>query len=75
MKEDITARGLRLWLTMQVAGAEALSDAIEHGFMTAEYAKSELRKDPDGEILSPARLALLTFRYAPHICARRRRTN
>ena len=59
------ARGLRLWLTMQVLGSNVLSEAIEHGFMIAEYAERELRKITDIEILSPAQLAILNFRFAP----------
>ena len=59
------ARGLRLWLTMQVTGTDGLSSAIEHGFMIAEYAEKALRKEKAVEIISPAQLAILTFRYAP----------
>ena len=59
------ARGLRLWLTLQVLGQNALSDAIEHGIQIAEYAEKELQKTADIEILSPAQLAILTFRFAP----------
>lgn len=59
------ARGLRLWLTMQVLGRNVLSEAIEHGFMITECAERELRKTADIEILSPAQLAILTFRFAP----------
>lgn len=60
------ARGLRLWLTLQVLGQNTLSDAIEHGIQIAEYAEKELQKTADIEILSPAQLAILTFRFAPN---------
>lgn len=60
------ARGLRLWLTMQVLGSNVLSEAIEHGFVIAECAEKELRKIADVEIISPAQLAILTFRFAPN---------
>ena len=59
------ARGLKLWLTLQVMGSDAVSDAIAHGFRMAEYAQEELLKNPDIEILSPARLSTLNFRYNP----------
>lgn len=59
------ARGLRLWLTMQVLGCDVLSDAIDHGCKIAEYAERELKKEKDIEIISSAQLAILTYRYAP----------
>lgn len=59
------ARGLKLWLTLQVMGSSAVSDAIAHGFHLAECAQQELVKNRDVEIVSPARLATLNFRYAP----------
>lgn len=59
------ARGLKLWLTMQVLGCDVLSTAIEHGFQLAQWAEEELKKEKDVEIISPAQLAIVTFRYAP----------
>lgn len=59
------ARGLKLWITLQVMGSSAVSDAIAHGFHLAECAQQELLKNRDVEIVSPARLATLNFRYAP----------
>lgn len=59
------ARGLKLWLTLQVMGSDAVSDAISHGFHLAESAQEELLKTPDIEILSPARMSTLNFRYNP----------
>lgn len=59
------ARGLKLWLTMQVLGCDTLSDAIEHGFTITEWAGKELHKEKDIEIVSYPQLAILNFRYAP----------
>lgn len=59
------ARGLKLWLTLQVAGSDMLGEAIEHGFLLAEWAEEELKKNNDVEILSPAQLAIINFRFAP----------
>lgn len=59
------ARGLKLWLTLQVLGTELLGSAIEQGFKQAKWAEEEVRGRKNWEILSPAQLAMLNFRYAP----------
>ncbi|SFB99681.1 Glutamate or tyrosine decarboxylase [Parapedobacter composti] len=59
------ARGLRLWLTLQGLGSLGMSEAIEHGFQLAAWAEDELRKKKYWEIVSPAQLAIVNFRYAP----------
>lgn len=59
------ARGLKLWLTLQILGTDLIGSAIEHGFQLANWAEEALRVLPDWEIISPAQLAMLTFRYAP----------
>ena len=59
------ARGLKLWLTLQILGTDLIGSAIEHGFQLANWAEEALRMFPDWEIISPAQLAMLNFRYAP----------
>ena len=59
------ARGLKLWFTLQAMGSEGLAEAVEHGFTLARWAEDEARKNPDIEIVSPAQMAMLNFRYAP----------
>lgn len=59
------ARGLKLWLTLQVAGSDAMAHAIEHGFQLAQWAEEELRRHPCWEVVTPAQLAIVNFRYAP----------
>lgn len=59
------ARGLKLWFTMQVMGSDAVSDAIDHGFHLAEYAEKILRQNPEVEIVSPAHMAVINFRFNP----------
>lgn len=59
------ARGLKLWLTLQVIGSDRLGEAIEHGFVLAEWAEDELMKNTEVEIVSPAQLAIINFRYSP----------
>lgn len=59
------ARGLKLWLTLQVLGTDLISSAIEQGFTLATWADEEVRKMKHWEVVSPAQLAILNFRYAP----------
>ena len=73
------ARGLKLWFTLQVMGADGMADCIEHGFDLARWAEEELRATPEVEIVSPAQMAMVNFRFVPagtseeerdEICAR-----
>lgn len=59
------ARSLKLWLTLQVLGTDAVGKVIEHGFQLAKWAEAEIKKYRDWEIISPAQLAIINFRYAP----------
>lgn len=59
------ARAMKLWFTMRVLGSKALGRLIDHGFSLAERAEVELQQMRDWEILSPATLAIVVFRYAP----------
>lgn len=59
------ARGLKLWLTLQVLGSDVVSDAIDHGFYLAKLVQSELEKLDDIEIVSPACLAMINFCFNP----------
>lgn len=58
------ARSLKLWLTLQAVGSSKVGKFIEHGCAMAELAEKIIREDPDWEILSPARLGIVNFRYA-----------
>lgn len=57
------ARGLKLWLTLQVLGTRLIGSAIEHGFQLAEWAQEALEELENWEIVSKAQLAMLNFRY------------
>lgn len=59
------ARGLKLWLTLQVLGTELMSAAIERGFQLAQWAQDAVSCMPNWEIIAPAQMAMLNFRYAP----------
>jgi glutamate/tyrosine decarboxylase-like PLP-dependent enzyme len=56
-------RALKVWLSMNTFGLTAFRDAITRGFELAEFAEHELRKRRDCEILSPAEMAIVAFRF------------
>ena len=58
-------RALKLWMTFKVFGLEAISEAIAVGFENAEKAESLLREAGCWEIVTPAQMAIVTFRYQP----------
>lgn len=59
------ARCLKLWLTLQTLGTEAMGETIDHGCALAELAEQEVAALPDWEIVSHAQLGVVNFRYAP----------
>ena len=58
-------RALKLWMSFKVFGLDAISRAIEAGFDNAELAESLLRQAGCWEIVTPAQMAIVTFRYQP----------
>jgi aromatic-L-amino-acid/L-tryptophan decarboxylase len=55
---------LKLWLSLKVYGVAAFREAIEHGLALAEHAERTLRADSRWEVVTPARLGIVTFRLA-----------
>ena len=58
-------RALKLWMSFKVFGLDAISDAIAVGFENAELAERLLRQAGCWEIVTPAQMAIVTFRYKP----------
>jgi len=58
-------RALKVWMSLQVFGAEAFAAAIDRTMRLAEFAEAQLRKDALWEITSRAQMAVVTFRYVP----------
>jgi aromatic-L-amino-acid decarboxylase len=56
-------RALKLWMSLQVFGADAFAAALERTFYLAECAEKELRVRNNWEITSSAQMAVVTFRY------------
>lgn len=59
------ARAMKLWFSMQLLGLKAISDAINHGFALAEVVQSSLECLPNWEIISPAQMGIICFRFKP----------
>ncbi len=58
-------RALKFWMSLKVFGLGAMRRAIERGFELAELAESLLRDAGSWEIVTPAQMAIVTFRYTP----------
>ena len=56
-------RALKVWLSINTFGFAAFRDAVTRGFELAEFAESELRRRSNCEILSPAEMAIVAFRF------------
>jgi glutamate/tyrosine decarboxylase-like PLP-dependent enzyme len=56
-------RALKVWLSMNTFGLAAFRDAITRGFELAEFAEKELRARPNCEIVSPAEMGMVAFRF------------
>lgn len=59
------ARCMKLWLMLQTMGTAKMGEAIDHSCSLARLAEQEISKLPDWEIVSPAQLGIVNFRYAP----------
>ncbi len=56
-------RALKLWMSLKAFGVQAFREAIEIGIENAIVTEQLLRKSPDWEIITPASLGILTFRF------------
>ena len=56
-------RALKVWLSLQTFGLAAFRQAITRGFELAELAERELSARKGWEILSPAQMATICFRF------------
>ena len=56
-------RALKLWLSIKTFGMAAFSEAVTRGFELAELAERELRTKFGWEILSPAQMGIVCFRF------------
>lgn len=56
-------RALKLWLSIKTFGMAAFRAAVTRGFELAELAERELRTKSGWEILSPAQMGIVCFRF------------
>ena len=60
-------RALKLWMTIKVFGLNAIREAIDRGIRHAELAEKLLRECPVFEVVTPAQLGIVSFRYTPTV--------
>jgi glutamate/tyrosine decarboxylase-like PLP-dependent enzyme len=58
-------RALKLWMSLKVYGIDAFRGALTHNLQLARYAEQRLRERAHWQIISPATLGIVAFRYAP----------
>ncbi|KAE8153783.1 pyridoxal phosphate-dependent transferase [Aspergillus avenaceus] len=62
------ARAMSLWFTLRTLGIDRVGALIDHGIDLAEMVQGEVKQLPGWEILTPATLAIINFRYRPGRC-------
>lgn len=55
-------RALKMWMSVKTFGLDAFRRAVDHGIGLIEHAETLVAADPAWEIVTPAQLAVLTFR-------------
>jgi len=55
-------RALKVWMSVQYFGLEAIRSAVDHGFALAELAEGKLRRMERWEVVTPAQMGIVTFR-------------
>jgi aromatic-L-amino-acid decarboxylase len=58
-------KALKVWMSMKAYGVRAYADLIDQNVADAQYLAALVRADPDLELLAPAPLNVVCFRYAP----------
>jgi aromatic-L-amino-acid/L-tryptophan decarboxylase len=58
-------RALKLWMTLQHLGRDGVRDLIARHIALAEHLARLVDRAPDFELLAPAGLSIVCFRYAP----------
>ncbi|MBI3210337.1 MAG: aminotransferase class I/II-fold pyridoxal phosphate-dependent enzyme, partial [Candidatus Solibacter usitatus] len=58
-------RALKLWVALQTVGLDACRAAMENGFHLARVAGEHVSGMRDWEVITPAQMGMVSFRYAP----------
>lgn len=56
-------KAYKLWLSLQVFGVDAFRQAVEQGLELARFTERYLRQRPAWQVVTPATLGVVTFRY------------
>ncbi|WP_287585693.1 pyridoxal-dependent decarboxylase [Candidatus Borrarchaeum sp.] len=56
-------RALKLWMSLKCFGLNAFRRAVTKGFKIAEYTEHLVRENPLLEVITPAQMGILTFRF------------
>jgi aromatic-L-amino-acid/L-tryptophan decarboxylase len=56
-------KALKVWFTFKVLGADAIGRAIEHNCALARVLQARVEAEPELELLAPAQLSIVCFRY------------
>src|SRR5262249_6485149 len=56
-------RALKTWFTLQVYGTEALGAVVSHTCALARHLEGQVRASAELELLAPAQLNIVCFRY------------
>lgn len=56
-------KAFKLWLSLHVFGVDAFRKAVDKGLQLARYAEDHVESRDEWEVVSPASLGVLTFRY------------
>ena len=59
------SRALKIWLSVRSFGVAPIRSMIEHGVALAEHVESIVRREPELELLAPARFGICCFRVHP----------
>jgi aromatic-L-amino-acid/L-tryptophan decarboxylase len=60
-----SSHALKVWMSINYFGVDAISEAIARGIRRAEYAEEIVRARKDFEVLSPAQFGVVCFRACP----------
>ena len=61
-------RALKFWMSLKTFGLSNFRKAITRGFRNAEYVQSILAPSPHWEIVTPATMGVINFRYMFYVC-------
>ena len=56
-------RALKLWLSLKIFGLGAFRAAIDHGLAMGKFTETLLRAHDSFELVTPANLGIVSFRY------------